>query len=364
MNPKRFPPNASSNRSLSRDLLKWYDHHARELPWRIGPKQSKDSIISNPYHVWLSEVMLQQTTVATVTGYYDNFLTLWPSVNHMAAADEEDVLKAWAGLGYYSRARNLKKCADIVAVDYGGHFPDNAKDLQKLPGIGEYTAAAIAAIAFGRAEPVVDGNIERIISRLNCIDTPLPKSRPVIREFMAALMPVRRPGDFVQAMMDLGATICTPRSPICKNCPIVTHCKATTTDQPSYWPIKTPKKAKPERVGAAFVAIGSDSAILLQKRPDKGLLAGMSEVPTTGWTARVDGDINSDAAPFKADWRTCGTIRHTFTHFHLTLHVFRADISKLPKFNGWWSTNVESEALPIVFRKVIEKAWGTKARTH
>ena len=357
MNSKRFPPNAATTRCLSNDLLNWYDHNARELPWRIGPSQRKGGTIANPYHVWLSEVMLQQTTVTTVTGYYSKFLALWPDVNDMAAANEEDILKAWAGLGYYSRARNLKKCADIVAADFNGRFPDNAKDLQKLPGIGEYTAVAIAAIAFDQAEPVVDGNIERIVSRLNCIDTPLPKSKPAIREIMAKLVPVCRPGDFVQAMMDLGATICTPRSPFCDKCPIHHHCKAATTD-PSRWPIKLPKKAKPERVGTAFVAIGGDGAILLQKRADKGLLAGMSEVPTTDWNSRKDGEVSIDAAPFEAEWHNCGTVRHTFTHFHLTLHVYRTGLTKRPESNGWWSIDVASEALPTVFRKVIEKALG------
>ena len=358
MMPKRFPTNADKTRILSNNLLDWYDHHARELPWRIGPSQRKDGIVANPYHVWLSEVMLQQTTVATVTGYYSKFLTLWPDVNDMAAADEEDVLKAWAGLGYYSRARNLKKSADIVATDFGGRFPDNAKELQNLPGIGEYTAAAIAAIAFNRNEPVVDGNIERIISRLSCIETPLPKSKPAIRNLMAELVPSPRPGDFVQAMMDLGATICTPRNPNCEKCPISAHCKATTTKDPARWPIKLPKKTKPERIGAAFVAISSGGAILLQKRADKGLLAGMSEIPTTDWNSRKDGEIGIEAAPFDAEWKECGTIRHTFTHFHLTLHVYRANFGKGPKTNGWWSNDVAIEALPTVFRKVIDKALG------
>jgi A/G-specific adenine glycosylase len=358
MIPKRFPTNADNARILSNDLLNWYDQHARELPWRISPSQRKNGIKANPYHVWLSEVMLQQTTVATVVGYYSKFLTLWPDVSDMAAADEEDVLKAWAGLGYYSRARNLKKCADIIAADYGGRFPDNAKELQNLPGIGEYSAAAIAAIVFNQAEPVVDGNIERIISRLQCIETPLPKAKPVIRDIMAELVPSPRPGDFVQAMMDLGATICTPRNPDCGECQINAHCKATTTKNPSRWPIKLPKKAKPERVGAAFVAIGSDGAILLQKRGNKGLLAGMSEVLTTDWNSRKDGETGSDAAPFEAEWQLCGTIRHTFTHFHLTLHTYRTVVEMYPQTNGWWSNDVASEALPTVFRKVIEKALG------
>ncbi len=300
--------------------------------------------------------MLQQTTVATVEGYFDRFVDMWPDVMALAAADEEDVLKAWAGLGYYSRARNLKKCADLVAAKFDGSFPEEAEALRKLPGIGEYTSAAIAAIAFGRAEPVVDGNIERIITRLYRIDTPLPKAKPCVRQVMAKLVPDSRPGDFVQAMMDLGASICSPRDPDCDACPIGGHCEAMQTEDPARWPIKTLKKAKPERVGAAYVAVGDDGTILLQKRADKGLLAGMSEVPTTGWTAGLDGNIGIDATPFAADWRSCGSIRHTFTHFHLTLHVYRTKLSMQPKTNGWWSDDVSNEALPTVFRKVIEKA--------
>ncbi len=314
---------------------------------------------ANPYHIWLSEIMLQQTTVATVKDYFIRFLTLWPTVEAMAAADEEDILKAWAGLGYYSRARNLKKSADIIVAEYGGVFPTDAKDLRALPGIGDYTSAAIAAIAHDHAEPVVDGNIERILSRLYRIEAPLPKSKPEIRQRMGALVPQIHAGNFVQAMMDLGATICTPRNPKCGDCPISASCQAGKTGEPTRWPIKLAKKPKPERVGAAFVAISGDGAVLLQKRGDQGLLAGMSEVPTTNWDSRTDGETGIDAAPFEANWLACGSIRHTFTHFHLTLHVFRADIDARPKTNGWWSDDVGNEALPTVFRKAIERGLGS-----
>ncbi len=341
---------------ISQNLLEWYDNHARELPWRIGPQARKDGMKADPYHVWLSEIMLQQTTVATVKDYFLRFLTHWPNIEAMAATDEEDILKAWAGLGYYSRARNLKKCADIVVEEHGGRFPTDAKNLRALPGIGDYTSAAIAAIAYDHAEPVVDGNIERIISRLYRIEIPLPKSKPEIRELMGKMVPKSHPGNFVQAMMDLGATICTPRNPKCDQCPISANCQAAKTGEPTKWPIKLAKKPKPERVGAAYVAIDGDGAIFLQKRGDKGLLAGMSQIPTTNWTARVDGETGIIAAPFEANWQACGSIRHTFTHFHLTLHVFRADIGPRPQTNGWWSNDVDDEALPTVFRKAIEKA--------
>ncbi len=347
----RFPDPAG----FSSQLLDWYDDHARTLPWRVTPDQGKSGVMADPYHVWLSEVMLQQTTVATVGGYFDRFVDKWPDVMTLAAADEEEVLKAWAGLGYYSRAHNLKKCADLIAAKFDGCIPDTTEALRKLPGIGDYTSAAIAAIAFGRAEPVVDGNIERIVTRLCCIDTPLPKAKPVVRQMMTKLMPDSRPGDFVQAMMDLGAGICSPRNPDCDACPIAGHCKASKTDVPDKWPLKLVTKAKPERVGAAFVAINEEGAILLRKRKNKGLLAGMSEVPTTGWTAKTDGKTSFDAAPFSAEWQWCGQIRHTFTHFHLTLDVYRSDVLSGPDITGWWSNVYNEEALPAVFMKAIKK---------
>ncbi len=351
MSENRFP----KRNSIRADLLAWYDQNARRLPWRTAPHETRKGITPDPYHIWLSEVMLQQTTVVTVIGYFEKFLSLWPDVAALAAADEEDVLKAWAGLGYYSRARNLKKCADMLVADHGGRFPEEAALLRRLPGIGAYTSAAISAIAFGRAEAVVDGNIERIISRLALIETPLPTSKPEIRQYMGGLVPDARAGDFVQAMMDLGAAICTPRNPQCSPCPINRHCKAAKTKDPQRYPLKAAGKAKPEREGAAFVAINNDGAILLEKRGSKGLLAAMSQVPSSAWSARVDGEIGIKAAPFAADWKNCGTIRHTFTHFHLTLHVYVAKVGGPVETNGWWSKDVESEALPTVFRKAINK---------
>ena len=268
--------------------------------------------------------MLQQTTVAAVKSYFDKFVALWPTLQDMAAAEEEDVLKAWAGLGYYSRARNLKACADTIAKEHGGAFPSTQADLIKLPGIGDYTSAAIAAIAFGERAAVVDGNIERVVTRLLADATPLPAAKEICRREMRRITPADRPGDFAQAMMDLGATICTPKRPACALCPVNEHCAARRLGTMEQFPVKPPKKAKPTRKGAAFVAVRVDGAVWLTKRGDKGLLAGMSGVPTTQWTVSQDGETEVSAAPFDADWGQAGTVRHTFTHFHLELAVYSA----------------------------------------
>lgn len=340
-------------------LLDWYDCHHRELPWRISPADSKSGMRPDPYHVWLSEIMLQQTLVQAVKPYFAKFLRLWPDVGSLAASDQEEVMKAWAGLGYYSRARNLKKCAEIVASDHDGVFPDTAAALKKLPGIGDYTASAIAAIAFDRAEAVVDGNVERVISRLASIATPLPEAKSEIRSLTASMVPSDRPGDFAQAMMDLGATVCTSKKPACFVCPLRDTCKAVAEGDPERFPVKPTKRAKPLRKGAAFVAVRSDGAVLLRKRTENGLLGGMSEVPTTGWTARLDGETGPDAAPFTADWQKSGTIRHVFTHFELELTVYSARSVDVSAPAGcWWSSQhaLPDEALPTVMKKVIEAA--------
>lgn len=335
-------------------LLTWYDRHARILPWRVSPQDGKMGVVANPYHVWLSEVMLQQTTVATVKSYFEKFVHQWPTVEDLAACDREDVMKAWAGLGYYSRARNLKACADIVALERGGQFPRSAAELQQLPGIGAYTSAAIAAIVYGHREPVVDGNIERVSCRIRADATPLPAAKSNCRAFMEAVTPEDRPGDFVQAMMDLGATICTPKSPACSLCPLQQDCAAFAAGTQLEFPVKPSKKPKPTRVGAAFVAERDDGAIWLVKRPPKGLLGGMSTVPTTNWTASVDGETRSCAAPTAANWRQRGIVRHTFTHFHLELTVWSGSVQKMAG-DGWWSdrSTLAAEALPTVVKKVI-----------
>lgn len=347
--------------SHSRLLLDWYDRHARRLPWRVSPQDRALGEVPDPYRIWLSEVMLQQTTVAAVGTYFEKFIRLWPRVEDLAAAPEEDVMKAWAGLGYYSRARNLKKCAETVARDHGGRFPETEDALKTLPGIGPYTAAAIATIAFDRHAAVVDGNVERVLSRLFLIETPLPEAKPEITSRMADLTPQQRPGDFAQAVMDLGATICTPRRPACALCPWRETCAVQPTNLAETLPRKAPKKKKPTRFGAAFVAVdGSTGAVLLRRRPPSGLLGGMTEVPGTLWSEGFDADAALDEAPFAADWqRTSGEVKHTFTHFHLRLTVYRADLTSVSPLEGsWWSAQreLDEEALPTVMRKVLAQA--------
>lgn len=342
--------------SVSAKLLAWYDRHARALPWRVGPADHARGVRQDPYRVWLSEIMLQQTTVAAVRDYYLTFTARWPDLAALAAAPEDDILKAWAGLGYYSRARNLKKCADAVMADHGGAFPASVDGLRALPGIGAYTSAAIAAIAFDIAAPVVDGNVERVVTRLFADHTPLPKAKPAIRKRLDGMLDRARPGEFAQAMMDLGATICTPKRPACLHCPLSDDCAALEAGDPERFPVKAPKREKPKRVGAAFVIVDGDGAVLLEKRGDKGLLAGMSQVPTTGWTARIDGKTGAGAAPFAdLDWRDCGTVSHVFTHFALDLTVWRADAAPAPHEGQWWSApdTLGDEALPTVMKKAI-----------
>jgi A/G-specific adenine glycosylase len=360
-----------------RDLLGWYDRHHRELPWRVSPKAGAQGRRANPYHVWLSEVMLQQTTVQVVKAYFEKFLTLWPTIADLAAADTEDVMKAWAGLGYYARARNLKKCAEAVVAGHGGVFPDTVDGLLGLPGIGDYTSAAIAAIAFGRRALVMDGNVERVVSRLFAVRDALPGAKPLFKAHLDTLTPSDRPGDFAQAMMDLGATICTPKRPACSLCPWRENCLALLTDDPEKFPVKAEKKGKPVRQGAVFVAVDGEGRVLLRKRVESGLLGGMTEVPTTDWTAGRDGAIGVDAAPFSAGWRPCGVITHVFTHFELRLTVYRADVVGTPPSGGempgraeggvpraypsraeWWEpiANLHAEALPTVMKKAITAA--------
>lgn len=345
--------------SVAAMLLDWYDAHHRDLPWRVAPAARHAGVVADPYRVWLSEVMLQQTTVEAVKPYFRAFLERWPTVSSLAAAPAEEVMKAWAGLGYYSRARNLKACADHVAALPGRRFPDSEAGLLALPGVGPYTAAAIAAIAFDRPAAVVDGNVERVMTRLFAIETPLPQAKPRIRDLLAAEVPARRPGDFAQAMMDLGATVCTPRRPRCMLCPLRHGCLALRDGDPERFPFKAAKPDRPLRRGAAFVAVRGDGSVLLRTRPPKGLLGGMSEVPTSGWTARTDGSTGTDAAPFEADWRRSASIRHVFTHFQLELEVFRADVGRLaaPPGHRWCPPpELPGEALPSVMKKVVEAA--------
>jgi A/G-specific adenine glycosylase len=340
-------------------LLAWYDQHHRDLPWRTSPAELRRGRRPDPYHVWLSEIMLQQTGVETVKPYFAKFIGKWPDVTALAAASTEDVMKAWAGLGYYSRARNLKKCADEVAARADGAFPTNEAGLKALPGIGDYTAAAIGAIAFDLRTAVVDGNVERVVARLEAIEQPVREAKREIREIVDSITPSDRPGDFAQAMMDLGATICTPRRPACFLCPLRGGCKALASGKPERFPAQAIKAEKPRRVGAAFVAVRPDGAILLRRRPEAGLLGRMTEVPTTSWTARRDGGTDAEDAPFPAAWKHAGAISHVFTHFALELQVYRADIPNRKAPAGhWWSAigDIGDEALPTVMKKVIEAA--------
>lgn len=340
-------------------ILAWYDKHHRDLPWRVSPPMAASGVKPDPYRIWLSEVMLQQTTVQAVKSYFALFTSRWPTVTDLAKADNEDVMKSWAGLGYYARARNLKKCAEAVAFEHGGVFPDTEDGLKALPGIGDYTAAAIAAIAFNRRSAVLDGNVERVISRLHAIETPLPAAKPEMRALVAAMTPQDRPGDFAQAMMDLGATICTPRRPACALCPLNADCRVLGRDDPELFPRKAAKKEKPVRLGAAFVAEDEDGAVFLRKRIESGLLGGMTEVPGSAWTARIDGATGSDAAPFPADWHPTGTVTHVFTHFELRLTVYRSVVPRgSARGAGWWQpkATLDGEALPTVMKKAIKQA--------
>lgn len=336
---------------LSSLLLDWYDRNARVMPWRIGPADRARGHRPDPYRVWLSEVMLQQTTVAAVTAYFLRFTARWPDVAALAAARDEEVMGEWAGLGYYARARNLLKCARAVVADHGGRFPETRAGLLTLPGIGPYTAAAVAAIAFDEPAAVVDGNVERVMARMFQVENPLPAAKPQLVALAESLTPTQRPGDYAQAVMDLGATVCSPRNPACGICPWVSRCKARTAGIAATLPRKSPKPDKPIRHGQVWIG-HRDTALLLERRPDKGLLGGMLGFPGDGW------DGTTGEAPAQAPWRDIGEIRHTFTHFHLTLRVHVARIDTNPQRGEWVSLPRPSD-LPTVMRK----AWDL-ARDH
>jgi A/G-specific adenine glycosylase len=352
------------------DLLAWYDRHRRVLPWRMEAWRARKGERTEPYRVWLSEIMLQQTTVKAVAPYYTRFLALWPTVERLAAASLDDVLKAWAGLGYYARARNLHACAQAVVAQHGGIFPDQLAALRALPGIGDYTAAAVAAIAYDAPAVPVDGNVERVVTRLFAVEETSPASKPEIKRLAGSLLPPRRAGDFAQALMDLGATLCTPKRPACALCPWNGECAAYARGDQETFPRKTPKREGKLRRGAAFVALRADGHILLRKRPDKGLLASMTEVPGSDWMHDFDERTALRAAPRLkgAKWRRVpGEVRHVFTHFPLALAVFVTAVAPrtpAPKGMRWHKLeSVFSEALPNVMRKVILHArkssdWG------
>ncbi len=330
------------------ELLKWYDKHRRVLPWRAVAGKTPD-----PYRVWLSEIMLQQTTVATVKSYFEKFTKTWPTVQDLANADLDEVLAAWAGLGYYARARNLHACAKVVAQEYDGTFPSDAKSLLKLPGIGPYTCGAISAIAFDKPFAAIDGNVDRVVSRFYAITDPLPQSKPEIRRYADDLMHDHRAGDFVQALMDLGAMVCTPRTANCKICPLQSACQGLALGIADELPKKLRKKPRPTRKGTAYIVQRADGAVLLRKRPAKGLLGGMLEVPCTPWVTDLEIGTN--------------TVEHTFTHFHLVLNVVKAqtidDAEHRPAASQIWVSleQLASSALPTVMKKVLIKALGPDA---
>src|SRR5487761_48547 len=343
------PPAAA----LPAALLAWYDRHRRVLPWRARPGEATD-----PYRVWLSEIMLQQTTVAAVAPYYERFLARWPDIEALARAELDDVLHAWQGLGYYARARNLHACARVIA-ERGG-FPDSEAGLRELPGVGTYTAAAIAAIAFGRRAAAVDGNAERVLARLYAVRTPLSAAKPRLRDHALALVPADRPGDFAQALMDLGATVCTPKQPRCGACPWLRCCRAAAQGIAEKLPRRAAKPTKPRRHGVAFWAVNEAGAVLLRRRPPNGLLGGMMEVPSTDWrVAPWDDREATQAAPLKARWRRLpGTVAHGFTHFDLELVILTATATGAAARNGVWvvPARFKDHALPSVMKKVIDRA--------
>ncbi len=335
---------------VAQALLAYYDRHARTLPWRAPPGSRNPP---DPYRVWLSEIMLQQTTVAAVIPYFDRFTARWPTVAALAVAEEAEVMAAWAGLGYYARARNLIACARTVTEQYGGRFPDTEEGLRALPGVGAYTAAAIAAIAFQRRAVVVDANVERVVSRLFAIETPLPASRPLIRAAADAITPETRAGDFAQAMMDLGSSLCVPRNPQCLLCPLRTFCAAHREGRAEAYPVKAPKKDKPRRLGLVWWLERADGHVWIERREDKRMLGGMAGLPDSGW----DKAIGRKTPPMPGDWTTLNrAVDHIFTHFRLTLTVqrLRVPADAAPESPGqWWPLDRIGEAgLPTLFAKV------------
>ncbi len=342
----------STDPTIAGSLLIWYEEHARRLPWRALPGEPAP----DPYRVWLSEVMLQQTTTTAVVSYFAEFTRRWPTVSALAAAEDAEIMAAWAGLGYYARARNLLACAREVAAR-GGTFPDTEDQLRSLPGLGAYTAAAVAAIAFGQRAVVVDANVERVVARLFAIDEPLPAGRKAIREAADQITPNLRAGDFAQAMMDLGATICTARNPRCLLCPLTENCLARATGEPDRFPVKPAKRSKPLRQGRTFW-VEQDECVLLVRRPGKGMLAAMRALPDDGWSARGNG---TGDPPIPGEWRSAGLVRHGFTHFDLELHlhVYSGDkLDKLPaNAEQWWPIDrIDEAGLPTLFVKAARLA--------
>ncbi len=348
-------------------LLRWYATHARTLEWRVSPSDRQRGVCPDPYRVWLSEIMLQQTTVVTATPYFRQFVHLWPDVDSLARAEREEILQRWAGLGYYARARNLHACARIISGERGGSFPADVPELLKLPGIGPYTAAAIAAICFDAPVAVVDTNVARIVSRLMALEQPVKQSMPRIREAVQGLVPTRS-GDFAQALMDLGAAICTPRRPNCSHCPLNKGCRAAGSGTPEAFPLRPRTASRPERNGHAFVIRRADGAVFLQERADTGLLAGMCQVPGSQW--QETSPAPPEFPPFREQqegrmaplWQECGQVRHVFSHFALQLQVWKCDLAPDAPADidlaGRWCPpdQLANAALPTLYVKVLKQA--------
>ncbi len=344
------------NTALRAQLLAWYDANARDLPWRVRPAAQAAGAKADPYRVWLSEVMLQQTTVPHATPYFLRFTARWPTVGDLAAEADGEVMAAWAGLGYYARARNLLACARAVAGEHGGIFPDTEDGLRALPGLGPYTAAAVAAIAFGRPANVVDGNVERVMARLFAVDQPLPDAKPELKRLAAGLVGNERPGDWAQALMDLGATVCRPKQPQCDRCPVAAHCAGLAGGEPETYPRRTAKAERPHRHGVAYI-LTRGSEVALVRRPPKGLLGGMLALPSSDWRAARWSETEAmAAAPAMADWRSVGEVEHGFTHFTLTLQLLRAEGEADGVTQGGviWSPRRDLDGLPSVFLKAAK----------
>lgn len=335
---------------ITTPLLKWYDANARALPWRVGPAARKKGVRPDPYAIWLSEIMLQQTTVATVTPRYGEFLKRWPNVQAMAAAPVEDVLGQWAGLGYYARARNLHKCAGEVVQRFNGNFPQTEEELLSLPGVGGYTAAAVAAIAFDRRAIVVDGNIERVGARLFLIETAPPKLKLDIKNAFDEIWPTKRAGDYAQALMDLGASICTPKNPRCTECPLRKKCKSFAGSRQYDLPARKKKTAKQTRYGVVYILENTEGEVLFERRPSKGLLGGMLGLPGPEWTQGFD---SIEGARDHGTWRSLGEARHTFTHFHLILDVRKKTTRRRAKKDEIW-LHPDEARLPTVMQKALD----------
>jgi len=375
--PAETRPNAAAaDLRYAARLLPWYDRHARSLPWRVSPQARAQGEQPQAYRVWLSEIMLQQTTVEAVKPYFARFIRQWPNLAALSAAPTEDIMKAWAGLGYYSRARNLIACAGRLMAEYGGSFPRAAAELRRLPGIGPYTAAAIAAIAFDEPCAVVDANIERVVARLFACAAPLPAAKGQIAQLCQSITPPARAGDFAQGMMDLGAGLCSPRRPACALCPLAELCLGRAQGIADSLPRKAPKKARGTRRGAAFIIADAEGRIYLEKRGNSGLLGGMSQPPNY-FAEIAEGAAKAAAAaakagapdaaqraadlaqaPFAAGWHYCGKISHIFTHFRLELNVYKAAAPTDFGGNGFWvkAPELPHEALPTVFKKAFATA--------